>query len=259
MKLSIERYGAGAPLVLLHGWGLHSAIWSPLIPALARRFEIFAVDLPGHGHSALDGAFTLERVSETIAHALPAPAHWLGWSLGGSIALAVAHRYPANVDRLILVATTPRFVRGGDWPHGLDEAILQQFAASLVTDYRGTLQRFLSLQMGAHERDALRALRLQLFARGTPDARALAGGLAILRDADLRATLAHIAAPTLVLQGARDQLVSLAGAQALVQALPQAQLYTLANAGHAPFLAQPESFAQAIDDFIHERRAISAR
>lgn len=259
MSLSIERYGAGAPLVLLHGWGLHSAIWSPLIPALARSFEVFAVDLPGHGHSTLDGTFALAEVSDAIVGALPARAHWLGWSLGGSIALAIADRYPDKVDRLILLATTPKFVRSANWPYGLDETVLQQFALSLSSDYRATLQRFLSLQMGPQERDSLRALRLQLFARGTPHAQALAGGLAILRDTDLRTTLPGIAAPVLVLQGTRDQLVSVDAAAAMVRALPHAHLVTLYQAGHAPFLAQPEPLAQTIDDFIHERSAIPAR
>ncbi len=50
--LHVESVGSGPPLVLLHGWAMHSGIWGPLVARLAQRFRVHAVDLPGHGHSA---------------------------------------------------------------------------------------------------------------------------------------------------------------------------------------------------------------
>lgn len=259
MTLFIDRRGRGTPLALLHGWGLHGAIWQTVAPHLESQFELFNIDLPGHGYSAeAPVRFTLETVADAIVEQLPARAILLGWSLGGLIALDIARRYPDRLSRLVLVAATPRFARGADWPHGIAPTLLAQFAAGLTQDYRATLQRFLSLQIDAHERETLRALRAQLFARGEPAPAALAGGLEILRDADLRANLAAVHVPTLIVHGTRDRLVPFAAGEYLARHLMQAQWLPLANAGHAPFLSQAQTFAAALTEFAHERPILSA-
>ena len=59
------------PLVLLHGWAMHSGIWGPLVGRLARRFRVHAVDLPGHGHSALAAPFTLDSARAAVSSCGP--------------------------------------------------------------------------------------------------------------------------------------------------------------------------------------------
>ena len=51
MTVHIETVGRGAPLILLHGWAMHSGLWTPLLSPLANHFQLHLVDLPGHGHS----------------------------------------------------------------------------------------------------------------------------------------------------------------------------------------------------------------
>ncbi|NIV36280.1 MAG: alpha/beta fold hydrolase, partial [Anaerolineae bacterium] len=102
MSLYIDLRGNGPDLVMLHGWGLHGGLFGPVIEPLAERFRLHLVDLPGHGRSPmLEGKYTLERIAEAITGEVPAGAHWLGWSLGGRIALAAAAAGTA-VDKLIL-------------------------------------------------------------------------------------------------------------------------------------------------------------
>ena len=113
------------------------------MPALADHCEVFAVDLPGHGNSTLDGAFDLQPVVDTLAKALPERANWLGWSLGGTLAMELAARYPRQVSQLVLVTATPRFVRTDNWPCGMEPQVLEQFCESLATDYAATVKRFL--------------------------------------------------------------------------------------------------------------------
>ena len=60
--LHVESAGAGAPLVLLHGWALHGGIFAPLVAALARRHRVHVVDLPGHGHSPPVAPYALETI-----------------------------------------------------------------------------------------------------------------------------------------------------------------------------------------------------
>src|SRR5690606_21409299 len=83
--LHIEVRGAGAPLVLLHGWAMHGGVFAPLVERLCDRFQLHLVDLPGHGRSR-DSAVVLEpdAVVDAVAQRVP-EAPWLGWSLGGML------------------------------------------------------------------------------------------------------------------------------------------------------------------------------
>jgi pimeloyl-[acyl-carrier protein] methyl ester esterase len=250
----VETTGQGPDLVLLHGWGLHGGIFRSVVPPLAAHWRLHLVDLPGHGRSALPhGDYTLDNVARSIARAVPPDAAWLGWSLGGRIALAAAAQ-GAAIARLLLIGANPCFTRRDDWPHGMAEAEFEQFAASVRDDWEPTLQRFLAIQARGSERarEELRALRQELFAHGRPQPAALAGGLNILRDADLRATLPTITQPALVLHGARDTLAPLAAAEYTAAHLPQGKLQVITGAGHAPFLSHPDEFLHAVEEFGHE-------
>ena len=89
MSVHVESVGRGRPLVLLHGWGMHSGLWSPLLPWLIESYRLHLVDLPGHGYSdalVTPPPLSLRRVVEAVELAMaetPAPLMILGWSLGG--------------------------------------------------------------------------------------------------------------------------------------------------------------------------------
>jgi len=257
--LHVESTGAGAPLVLLHGWAMHSGLWGPLAATLAPRFRVHAVDLPGHGHSAPVTPCTLDTVTAAVAAALKAtegPLTVVGWSLGGTVALHWARIAPARIARLVLVATTPCFAARDDWPQAMAAQTLARFGDELAVSYRLTLQRFLSLQLAgsADGRAALATLRRELFARGEPAPSALAAALAVLGAADLRAALPAIAQPALVIAGERDTLTPAAAGMALAAALPNARCVVIPGAGHVPFLSHPGEFARALDGFLDDGR-----
>ena len=84
-----------------------------------------------------------------------------------------------------------------------------------------------------------------------PDAASLLSGLAWLRDVDLRAEVANVRTPTLLIHGERDPLMPLGAARWLAQTLPQARLETFADAAHAPFLHDLERFTALVGDFCH--------
>lgn len=237
-------------LILLHGWGLQRAVWEPVLPLLATTVRAHALDLPGHGTAAMTTPYTLAALAQSILAQQPAArASWLGWSFGGLIALAAAQAAPLRIDKLILVATTPRFVQAPDWPCAMPAAQLQQFARGLAADYANTVLRFLSLQVSAGERPTLRALRAAA-THLPPQPAALRAGLALLATSDLRATLAQIAQPVLIVQGTRDTLARPQAAEALAAALPRAELRMIEGAGHAPFLSHPRQFAGAVNAFL---------
>lgn len=256
MLIHAESTGRGPACVLLHGWGLHSGLWQDTAQSLAAAgHEVIRVDLPGHGRSGpvADGA-GLDEFAAAVADVLPSRCTVLGWSLGGMLALQLAARFPARIERLILVATTPRFVRTAEWKHGLAPEVLAGFADRLRTDPAGTVRQFLALQVlgGEQERPTLARLRALLATAPAPQPAALEAGLAILRDASLLPVLSHITMPVTLIHGRRDTLIPWTAAQTLQERLPQAQLHVLAGAAHAPFLSHARDFLRLTREALHD-------
>ncbi len=249
-----ERFGERGPeLVLIHGWGMHGGLWQPLAERLARRCRLTVVDLPGHGHSPLPpGGFDLARLALAVAEAVPAPATWIGWSLGGMVALEAALTLPQRLERLVTIAALPRFCRAGDWPEAMAAETLESFARNLEGDPAATLKRFLALQVRGsdNERELLRLIQRQVAARPAPDPEALRLGLDILRHADLRPRLPALRLPAALFFGERDTLVPAAAARATAALLPRARCHLMEGAGHAPFLSHLPQFSSLLEDFI---------
>jgi pimeloyl-[acyl-carrier protein] methyl ester esterase len=252
LKLHTETTGTGPDLVMIHGWGLHGGIWETLLPQLAPHFQVTVVDLPGHGYSTWQGQAGLPAFAGAVLASVPPRAAWLGWSLGGLVALEAALLRPERVGSLLLLASTPSFVRRDGWPSAMLPALLDTFAGDLETDFERTLNRFLALQVHGSRNagEVLRQLRSGMLRRGQPEPAALRAGLDILRDTDLRAASTGIGLPALVLAGERDTLVPVAAATAAAALLPQGRLQVIAGAGHAPFLAAPGEIAAAIREFL---------
>lgn len=249
MSLHVETHGSGPiPLVMLHGWAMHGGIFGPLIDALREHCTMHVVDLPGHGFSRGCG-LPLEphACARAIADATP-PAIWLGWSLGGSIALAAALDFPQQVRALAMLCATPRFVSDSDWPQGRDPSLVRQLATDLETDYHATIERFLALEvMGSPDpRSELRKLREEVFARGEPDLRVLQEGIRVLDDTDLRSELPRLPpARSWWSAGRLDRLVHPSAMQWSAQA-SQGEFHLIQHAGHAPFLSHAPAVAQTL-------------
>lgn len=256
-QVHVETTGSGgSPLVLVHGFAMHGGLFAPLLPALSRRHRVHVVDIPGHGLSPPLTDFTLPRLAAAIDDAIDddPPVTVIGWSLGGQVALQWALQHPERVQRLVLVATTPSFVRRDDWPHAIASSTLVRFGDELRIAYRLTLQRFLALQVhGSDEgRATLAKLRQRLFERGEPSSATLAAALALLDRVDLRTSLARIGTRALVLGGDRDALVPLRATTELARLLRNAVHVAIDGAAHAPFLSHPAAFSAAVLPFVDD-------
>jgi pimeloyl-[acyl-carrier protein] methyl ester esterase len=261
--LYTEVRGRGPALALLHGWGLNLRVWDGLTAALCERFRIIAVDLPGHGRSEwLPERSSLEAQAEQVHRAVSAVSgtySLLGWSLGGQIALQLAAAGPegaaAAIDRLVLIAATARLSAAPDWTHGVPPERLAEQAAGLRSDYRRTVGDFLELQVrgSAGGEAALGQLRAALFAHGEARPEALARGLELLRDTDLRPLLGAVAQPTLVIAGQYDRVTLPAASRALAAALADARYEEIRRAAHAPFLSHLPQVSALLTRFLDER------
>lgn len=254
MKLHCHTTGSGPDLVLLHGWGMNAAVWSPWLPRLARHHRVTAIDLPGHGASDYDS--TQDSLDDWVAaclEAAPRQADWVGWSLGGQLALGAGLAAPERIRRLVLVASSPRFVKTEDWPHAMEEGVLRQFAETLARNHQQTLERFLSLQVRGDEeaRLTLRLLRQEIVQWPQPHPSALQQGLELLRTVDLRARIPGLQVPSLWLLGERDTLTPAAVGQELVAlGIPQSEIKVLKGCAHVPFLSHPGTSLELVKAFL---------
>ena len=239
-------------LVLLHGWGLGRAVWSPCLPALTETVSPHLADLPGYGNMPEHGK-TFQEAAQVLADNLPPGATLCGWSLGSLLALQAAHLAPQRVGRLILVGATPCFAQRDDWPEAQPSALLDDFATAVTANVKATLQRFVAVanQGDAKARSIGREIARTVFTAPLPSTETLLAGLAWLRDVDLRDIVTKITCPVLLLHGENDPLMPLAAARWLATHLPQVTLDVFPGAAHAPFLNDPERFAQRIGAFLH--------
>ena len=252
MTLHVETIGKGPDLVLLHGWGQHSGVWDGVRGDLANRFRVHLVDLPGYGQSAACTPYMSAELAHTVAKAVPDAICVCGWSLGAQVALRWALDFPKQVQRLVLVAATPRFVRAAGWSRGIEARVLQEFAADLQRNVRSTLKRFASLQTrGAkNARRHCAWLCKRLF--GAADPEVLQAGLRMLLDTDLRHEMREVKQPVLLLHGQQDSLVPVTSAHWLKQHLTQARLEVFEDCAHAPFLLQDGKFMKLVLEFLDE-------
>jgi pimeloyl-[acyl-carrier protein] methyl ester esterase len=232
---------------------MSSAIWRA-VPEFA-RFDSYALSLPGHGGEPWDEALgsDLTRWALWLLARVPQNAIWVGWSLGGLLALEVARLAPERVAGLGLLASSPCFTLREDWPCAMSGETFAQFEAGLAQDHALTLRRFLALQtVGAGDAKQVRGvLNAAAVDASRVDVRALRAGLALLREVDQREVLASLTMPVAVVLGGMDRIVPPCVATVYQALNPAVRVVTLPHAGHAPFLyrrnAQDDALAASLE------------
>lgn len=110
MKLSVETYGQGPSVVLIHGMGSAATAWKPIIPPLTKQFKVITVDLPGHGQSAyspmqsMDPTSLAKLVFQNLSEIGVKDFHLVGNSLGGWISLEMAVLKPSQIKTVTALA-----------------------------------------------------------------------------------------------------------------------------------------------------------
>jgi pimeloyl-ACP methyl ester carboxylesterase len=229
-RLYYRVAGQGPPLVLIHGYGTSGHVWQRVLPYLCRSHRVFVLDLPGYGRSAAPRSWQLRAIAPLIEewlHALQLPpVAVMGHSMGGAIAIHLTALAPAAVRRLVLVNAA-----GLPLQASLPSLALRA-ARSMVQPGNGSYP----LKM---VRDVIQ-----------PRFRVLWQTSLEMQRSDLRAELASIMIPTLIIWGERDVLLPITLGRSLSKALPDATFVTLSGCGHRPMLAQPEHFSKIVDEFL---------
>ena len=247
-RLAYRESGSGPALIMLHGWSMSSAVFSEAVEVFSSSFRVLAPDLRGHGASEPGPGYRLADLTGDVAawmeKTVEGEVSLLGWSLGGQVALQLARDLKERVARVILQSSTPRFVTGDGWSAGLPAGQVKAMRRDLRRNYRKAMGDFFSQQFEEGEMSQERFWRVVDFAVRAgrlPLGEVALETLETLAAADLRAELAGIKAPVLVVHGEKDRIIPFAAGAYLAKQLPVAHLAALPAAGHAPFLSSPEN------------------
>ncbi|GAA4508863.1 alpha/beta fold hydrolase [Actinoallomurus oryzae] len=252
MQLYTRDIGGGTPLVLLHAFPLSSAMWLAQREGLATRFRVLTPDLRGFGGSSLGGDDpSIDVMADDVAALLDAKnidrAIVGGLSMGGYVTLAFCRRHPDRVLGAILADTkatedTPAAREGRIRiaerleAEGNVSVLLEDLLPRLVGP---TTMRSRALVYG----------RVRGLVQSTPPQAAAWAQRAMAARADSVGALAGFRAPTLVLHGAEDVIMTEDDARTMAEALPNAELITIPGAGHLTAVEQPQLFNDAVTEF----------
>jgi pimeloyl-ACP methyl ester carboxylesterase len=241
----------GLPILLVHGLGNSSLVWQGAAAGLAAAgHRAVTGDCRGHGATSKpDGPYAIEQMADDWAalhaHLGLAPAHWVGSSMGGAIAMAAALRHPARVSSLVLVDTWPK-------TDAAFAAVLAERLRVLGTEGIDAYARlaypqaFGEAHRAAHP-EAYEGYRARV---AQTDQRALALAVAALERHDLLARLPEIRVPTTVMVGEADTLLPPRHSETIAARVPGARLVRFPGVGHLPMLEAPDAFLREMLDHL---------
>ncbi len=236
-------------LVFFPGWGQSSHIWYAQTVYFSKHWRVQCIDLPGHGGTPNAPA---EHWLDALHDALPdQPCILVAWSLGGMLAIQLAHHRPERLVGIVLLSSTPCFRVKTDWSQGCSDSQFHAFKQMLENDSGTLLGAFFTLMLHG---DALPRSRFNAIAKQAVDRQhpplteALRAGLMLLDAMDLRDQLPDISIPSLVIHGAHDAIIPVGAGQYLASHIPGASL-DIMECGHAPHLTQNKIFNEHLEQW----------
>ena len=244
----------GDTIVMIHGFGANKDNWTRLAGHLTDDFNIYAIDLPGHGESSkpLDISYRLEDQAGYVARILEAlsvqDAHIMGNSMGGAITALYAANYPERVKSAVL----------------FDPAGILDYESELVDLVMEGDNPLIPKQPGDFERLMDFALEKKPFVpwpiMGVMEERAIANRevneviFAAIRDAgfesDFRNAITGIRAPVLIVWGKEDKVINYRNGEVFASIIPNARFELMEGIGHAPMIEAPAESAELFRAFI---------
>jgi 3-oxoadipate enol-lactonase len=247
--VNATQSGNGPFLFLLHSLLSDRASFDAVVPRLSQSFRVVVPELPGFGGSqAVSGdlAAVADRMAEAVKDAAGGDGVFvLGNGYGGFVALQMAIRHPGIATKLILADCGAAFSEPGREAFRNMAAASQAKGLSAITDV--AMRRLFAPEFQAQHPDLMQDRR-EAFLRTDPDVfRAACDALAEL---DLRLELSKVKVPVLVLVGEHDEATPPPMSRELAAGLPQAHLKIIPGCAHVPQLQSPETFLEAIGEFL---------
>lgn len=256
--------GAGAPVLLVHGWCMSSAVWELQRSALCRAHRMIAPDLRGHGASVMPptgiGGFAgyADDIACLVEHLDLRDMTLVGWSLGAQVLLRAYPRLRERTAGLVLVGATPRFTAAAHFPWGLHPDEARGMALKVRRSLDRALEGFRGRMFTDDELNAPEAadrVAAVLASVLPPSTAAALDGLEALMEEELLAEARRVDCPTLIMHGDRDRICRPEAGRWLADAIPGSELVWYEGCGHAPFLSRPERFNADLLRFMESLHA----
>jgi pimeloyl-ACP methyl ester carboxylesterase len=253
----IDR-GAGAPVLLVHGFPLDYTMWDAQIEALSKHARVIAPDLRGFGQSPLGpidptNGITMERYADDLAEFLDElnlgdqPIVFVGLSMGGYIAWQFARKYSSRLRALALLDTRSLA--------DTDEARAGRIKmAEKVAEWgSGRVAEMMGPKLvapSAFEEMPAVVTAVRRVVQSTSPASIAAAQRGLAARPDMTSFLPQIKVPTLVIVGDQDAISPPAEMKAIAAAIPNAEFVVIPNSGHMTTMENPEAVNQALSGFI---------
>jgi 2-succinyl-6-hydroxy-2,4-cyclohexadiene-1-carboxylate synthase len=259
LRLNVHTQGEGEPLLLVHGFTGSISSWGQeLINGLSQGHKVVAVDLLGHGKSdfSTDPArYQVEEMLQDLEEVLDSLsidcARWLGYSMGGRLALAGAVIQPSRISSLALESASPGLATEGERrgrrraDEALAEGILRGGMEAFVDHWMGLPLFATQGKLPPQVRTATRERKLA----NRPEALAAClRGMGTGAQPSYWDALPEITVPTLLLAGEEDQKFTQVAVN-MAEKMPEVQLRLIPRAGHAIHLENPFAWLAAILTF----------
>ena len=248
----------GETIVLIHGFGANKDNWTRLARELTEEFNVYAIDLPGHGDSSkpLDLGYGFEDQVRNLAKILQAldlqKFHMMGNSMGGAITALYAATYPDQVQSAVLFDPAGVF----EYESELVE-LVKEGDNPLIPSKEGDFKRLIDFALedkpfvpwpiyDVMEEKAIANQQVNrvIFAAIRDDS----------YETDFRQAITRIKAPVLVVWGLEDRVINYRNADVFVAQIPDARKVLLEDVGHAPMVEAPEESAQLFREFLAQTR-----
>ncbi|AOY89828.1 alpha/beta hydrolase [Marinobacter salinus] len=248
----------GDAIVMIHGFGANKDNWTRLASELTSDFNVYAIDLPGHGESSkpLDLGYSLEEQTAHLADILKAlkigEAHIMGNSMGGAITALYAANYPDQVKTAVL------FDPAGilEYESELVDLVLEG-DNPLIPAKPGDFKRLMNFAL--EEKPFVPWPVLEVMEEKAIKNQAVNKVIfTAIRDSgyesEFRDTITHIQDPVLVIWGREDRVIDYRNGELFAETIPDARLEVLEGIGHAPMIEAPEESARLFLEFIDDQR-----
>lgn len=247
-----ETYGRGRPVILLHGWLGSWALWRNTIEELGKNFRTYALDFFGFGDSFDRGSdFSVGNYVDLVYQFMErlgiVKAPIIGHSMGGTVSLGVAARYPERVVKLVVVGAP---INGSSLNFFLKLSGYKSIADLLFT-MPFILDGFIYgiTHLAARDGAALHKMVRADASKVTADS--FFQSIGTLRKTNLTEQLPMLNMPIMGIYGRRDIIVSPNQGKLLLRHAPHSREEWFENAGHFPMMDDPTRFYDTINDFLH--------
>jgi pimeloyl-ACP methyl ester carboxylesterase len=248
-RAALDDRGQGHPLLLLHGWGVSSELFAPILDALQSGRRLIVPDLPGFGATPEpDAPWSVHDYAAWCVALLDRlgieTCDLIGHSNGGRIGIVMAAAHPRRVRRMVLAGSAgirpKRTLRSA--------ARVRSYKALRTLERSGVMPGFVR-----------RAARRRADQRGSADYRAVTGvmrgTLVRIVNEDLRALLPTLHLPVLLIWGDRDTETPIDDGRLMERLIPDAGLVVFEGAGHYAYLEQPGRFCRIVEVFLSDQQS----